>query len=247
MRQFWTMFAALIALIAAPAMAENAPSAPTQTAQPAVAPGGYTYLLHLPRTYSAKDRDRWPVLIFLHGSGERGTDINLVKVHGPPQIADRDPDFPFVTISPQLPEGQSWDPAKLDAILDKALKTMNVDPSRVYLTGLSLGGFGTWDWAAARPDRFAAIAPVCGRAHLETAPTVKNIPIWAFHGDSDPVVPPSDSFDMVKAVRDAGGNPRLTIFPATGHNSWDQAYGDPALYYWLLSQHLPDSNIKDKK
>jgi predicted peptidase len=176
-------------------------------------------------------------LVFLHGSGERGSDIEKVKVNGPPKLVGADPAFPFVVLSPQLPEGEEWwSPTELDATLDAALQGLRVDRDRIYLTGLSLGGIATWAWAAARPDRFAAIAPVAAFADTASACKLKAIPTWVFHGDSDPVVPVAGDFAMVQAVRACGGTPRLTIYPATGHDSWSAAYSDPALYLWFLRQ-----------
>lgn len=202
-------------------------------------PAGYDYQMFIPGGLSAdKDARRrtWPLLLFLHGSGERGTDIAKVKVHGPPKYADGNADFPFILISPLLPAEEDWDIAKLDRILRHALATLPVDPDRVYLTGLSRGGHTAWRWAAAEPQRFAAVAPVAGRGNPETACALKEVPVWALHGDRDDVVTPEGSFAMARAIRACGGRKsRLTIYPDLGHNAWDPAYGDPALYLWLLS------------
>lgn len=211
-----------------------------QHPQPAVAQGGYNYQLHLPPAAATAEGAPWPLLIFLHGSGERGSDIANVKAHGPPKIADRKGGaFPFILVSPQLPENEDWDLAKLDAIVDHAMATLPVDPARVYLTGLSRGGHAAWRWAAAEPTRFAAIAPVAGRGDPGSACALKDTPVWAFHGDRDDVVPPEGSFAMARAIRACGGQrSHLTIYPDLGHNAWDPAYDDPALYLWLLSHRL---------
>ena len=180
---------------------------------------------------------RWPLMMFLHGSGERGSDIARVKLHGPPKLADRDPRFPFILVSPLLPAEEDWDIAKLARILAHLQRTLPVDPERIYLTGLSRGGHATWRWAAAEPARFAAIAPVAGRGDPATACALKDLPVWAFHGDRDDVVIPEGSFAMARAIRACGGRAsRLTIYPDLGHNAWDPAYDDPALYLWLLAQ-----------
>jgi predicted peptidase len=200
----------------------------------------YGYQLFLPKSYAAPSTEKFPLIIFLHGSGEGGTDLAKVKAHGPPKLVDTDPRFPFVVVSPQAPEGEAWDIAKLDSLLAVIQKNYRVDQSRIYLTGLSLGGFGTWDWAIARPGVFAAIAPICGRSDVTKASALKSTPIWAFHGDNDDVVDMAGSFDMVSAVRKAGGSPRLTIYPDTGHDSWTRTYADPALYFWFLQHRLPD-------
>ena len=232
-------------LLAAAAMAvpvsAKAGIAVGQTPQAPIATGGYAYQLFIPRSYSPdRKQQSWPLMIFLHGSGERGSDLKLVKVHGPPRKADQDPDFPFLLISPQLPaDVDKWDLGKLNAILDHALKSLHVDRDRVYLTGLSRGAYGVLDWALSNPERFAAIAPVAGRSDVSRACILKDMPAWFFHGDRDDVVDPRGSFDMQRAIRACGGQPRLTIYPDLGHNSWDPAYDDPALYLWLLKQRRP--------
>lgn len=218
-----------------------------QHPQAPIEPGGYAYQLHLPKGYTSDSQVRWPLMIFLHGSGERGDDLSRVKVHGPPKVADRDSAFPFVLVSPQLPAALNWDLAKLAALLDDSIATLRIDPARIYLTGLSLGGHAIWRWAAAEPWRFAAIAPVAGRGDPESACALKTMPVWAFHGDRDDVVPPEGSFAMARAIRVCGGQPLLTIYPDLGHNSWDPAYDDPALYLWLLRERRPAPPIKDEK
>ena len=209
-----------------------------QHAQPAVDEDNYPYQLFVPRAVSSADPERkWPLMVFLHGSGERGDDVDAVKRHGPPKHADRDPDFPFILISPLLPADQDWDIAKLERILDHALATLPIDPDRVYLTGLSRGGRATWRWGAADPGRFAALAPVAGSGDTATACALTDIPVWAFHGDRDDVVEPEGSFAMARAIRACGGRKsRLTIYPDLGHNSWDPAYEEAELYLWLLKQ-----------
>ena len=210
-----------------------------QHPQPPVEDGGYAYQLYLPpgAAEASGDGERWPLLVFLHGSGERGSDIDRVKAHGPPKIADRQGGgFPFILVSPLLPADEDWDIAKLDAIVDRTTASLPVDPRRVYLTGLSRGGHAAWRWAAAEPTRFTAIATVAGRGDPATACVLKDTPIWAFHGDRDDVVPPEGSFAMARAIRACGGRKGLlTIYPDLGHNAWDPAYDDPALYLWLLS------------
>ena len=215
-----------------------------QTPQAAIDADNYPYQLFLPRGYQADGKANWPLLIFLHGSGERGDDVARVKVHGPPKIADRDPAFPFILVSPLLGTDQDWDIARLDRLLDYIIRTYRVDPARIYLTGLSRGGHATWRWAMAEPHKFAAVAPVAGRGDPATACALKDKPVWAFHGDRDDVVVPEGSFAMQRAIRACGGTARLTIYPDLGHNAWDPAYDDPALYLWLLKQRLPAKDAK---
>jgi len=193
------------------------------------------YLLYLPEGYGKGDK-AWPLVLFLHGAGESGNDLNKVKKHGPPKLIEQGKDFPFIVVSPQSP-GRGWDPATLNALLDDVMATHKVDKDRVYVTGLSMGGFGTWALAAAYPVRFAAIVPICGGGNPADAKTIRDLPVWVFHGAKDPVVPPSRSKAMVKALKDAGAvQVKLTIYPDAGHDAWTQAYNDPKLYDWLLKQ-----------
>jgi predicted peptidase len=198
------------------------------------------YQLFLPVEYGKDAAKKWPLIVFLHGSGERGTDLNRVKVHGPPKLVDKDPTFQFMVLSPQCPTGQRWNSMVLNALLDEIEAKYAIDRDRIYLTGLSLGGFGTWDWAMAEPNRFAAIAPICGRGEVRGAKRIKQIPAWVFHGDKDEAVPLKDSKDMVEALEKAGGKPKLTIYPDTGHDSWTKTYENPELYKWFLEQKLSD-------
>jgi len=193
------------------------------------------YLLYLPPDYEQKDS--WPLLVFLHGAGERGSDLNRVKAHGPAKLVEQGRDFPFVIVSPQCPEGQWWPilGREVLALIDEMLERYKIDPDRVYLTGLSMGGYGTWAIASAWPERFAAIVPICGGGRPFTAANLKKVPVWAFHGAKDPVVPLSESQQMVDAVNRAGGKAKLTIYPDAEHDSWTQTYDNPELYQWLLS------------
>ena len=193
------------------------------------------YLSWFPSAYNTRKDQQFPLLIFLHGSGERGTDLNQVKAWGPPSFVENSPDFPFIVISPQCPEGQYWKIEDLDLLLTQLLKKLRVDPDRVYLTGLSMGGFGAWEWACAYPSRFAAIAPVCGGGDALMAEEIRNVPVWAFHGQDDPVVPVNRTLEMVEALTKAGGEAKSTIYPGVGHESWIKAYNDVELYKWMLS------------
>ncbi|MEQ1547968.1 MAG: dienelactone hydrolase family protein [Chakrabartia sp.] len=197
---------------------------------------GYPYLMFVPKAATTHGK-AIPLLIFLHGSGERGSDIEKVKIHGPPKRVLTRPDFPFVTVSPLLEADGDWDVEKLDAMLAQVRRKVDVDPARLYLTGLSRGGHATWRWAAARSGTFAAIAPIAGRGDVTQACNLENIPVWAFHGDKDNVVEPKGSSEMVDAINACGGSARVTIYSDTGHDSWTRTYDNPALYAWLLAQH----------
>ena len=192
------------------------------------------YLLSLPADYG-KTKKRWPLVIFLHGSGESGSDLAKVKVHGLPKLAESNGPFPFILVSPQSP-GRGWDPTVLNALLDSIIKEYHVDKDRVYLTGLSMGGYGTWSLAAAHPEKFAAIAPICGGGNPADAGKLAKLPIWVFHGAKDPTVPLKRSEEMVEALKAAGGNPKFTVYPDAAHDSWTATYNDPGFYKWLLAQ-----------
>lgn len=196
------------------------------------------YLLYLPAAYGADDR-AWPVMLFLHGAGERGDDIEQVKTHGPPKLVEGDPDFPFILISPQCPRNHWWSDEtmqqSLAALLDDVCRRYAVDEGRLYVTGLSMGGYGTWSLAARQPDRFAAIAPICGGGDPQAAAGFAQVPAWVFHGAKDNVVPLERSEEMVQALRDAGAEVRFTVYPDADHDSWTETYANPELYEWLLS------------
>ena len=192
------------------------------------------YLLFLPAGYEKSDK-AWPLILFLHGAGESGDDLQKVKVHGPPKIVEKKPDFPFILVSPQSP-GRGWDAATLKALLDDVIARHRVDRDRIYLTGLSMGGFGSWSLAAAYPDLFAAVVPICGGGNPADAGRLKGLPIWVFHGAKDPVVPIARSVAMVKALKDAGSEVKFTVYPEAGHDSWTETYDNPELYKWLLEQ-----------
>ncbi|HAB18320.1 MAG TPA: prolyl oligopeptidase family serine peptidase [Verrucomicrobiota bacterium] len=201
------------------------------------------YLLYLPQNYGTDSSQRWPLVLFLHGAGERGSDLQKVAIHGPPKLINAGKQFPFILVSPQCPEGQVWDDGALIGLLDELQSQLSVDPKRIYVTGLSMGGYGTWALAQKYPQRFAAVAPVCGggeriRALLPTQKeALKTLGVWAFHGGKDNVVPPSESERMIEALQQAGVTDlQLTVYPEAGHDSWTEAYNNPKLYEWLL-QH----------
>lgn len=203
------------------------------------------YQLFVPKTYAKDPAAKWPLIIFLHGSGERGTDLEKVKVHGPPKLLASggngfphlvNDDVPFLVLSPQCPDGHFWSTLALSALLDEIQSKYAVDADRIYLTGLSLGGFGTWSWAMAQPDRFAAIVPICGKGEVRGADKIKHIPAWIFHGAKDEGVPVIHATEMASALEKAGGKPKLTIYPDLAHDSWTITYANPELYQWLLQQ-----------
>lgn len=200
------------------------------------------YLLYLPEGY--EEKESWPLVLFLHGAGERGDDLELVKKHGPPKLISQGKQFPFIVVSPQCRPGVWWEPTELTALLDQVVKEHKVDKDRVCVTGLSMGGFGTWRLAAYTPDRFAAIAPICGGGEPFWARTIHHIPTWVFHGAKDSVVPLERSEEMVEALKRAKAEPKLTVYPEAGHDSWTESYDNPKLYEWLLSHRRSDSGAE---
>ena len=196
---------------------------------------GERFWIWLPREY-AQRRERWPLVIFLHGSGERGTDLEKVKVHGPPKLVAAGAAWPAVLVSPQCDEGQRWDPERLHRLLGALQARLHIDPRRCVGTGLSMGGFGMWQWATAHPRDLAAIAPVCGYGDPARVAAMRQVPVRAYHGDQDRVVPLAPHQACVDALRAAGGTASLTVYPGVGHDSWTPAYNDPGLLPWLLAQ-----------
>jgi predicted peptidase len=194
------------------------------------------YLEALPAAYANDTTKRWPLVIFLHGSGERGADLKKVAKHGPPKLVEAGKAFPFVLLSPQCPEGKWWDVAALDAWLDEVVRTYRVDADRVYVTGLSMGGYGAWAWAQHAPGRFAAIVPICGGGEPKEAAKLSRLPVWAFHGAKDPSVPVAQTEEMIAAIKEAGGEPRVTVYPEAAHDSWTETYANDEVFAWLLAQ-----------
>lgn len=185
-----------------------------------------------------------PVLLFLHGAGEAGVDgWRPVRV-GLGPILQRAPErWPFLGVFPQKPPegGLTWAAHEglLRAVLDRARADYPTDPARLYGTGISMGAFGLWALAAREPGLFAALAPVCGGGDARWARRLAGVPTWAFHGARDEVVPVSCSRDMVQALREAGGAPRLTVYPDAGHAAWELAYRTADLPAWLLGHRRP--------
>lgn len=206
------------------------------------------YMLILPAEYS-KTPYQWPMILFLHGASGRGQNLDLVKSYGPPLIAEEQPNFPFVVIAPQCPEGEYWTTKAdiLAALLDDILKRYLIDQDRVYLTGTSMGGNGTWNLACQHPGYFAAISP------LAASPTIPNVwdkwlvsmPIWAFHGAKDPICPLQDDEAMINALRTEGASPRFTVLPDKGHYI-SEVYKNQELYDWFLAntrQHRSEKSF----
>lgn len=195
------------------------------------------YLLYLPDDFDADREKRWPMVVFLHGRGESGTDLTKVAVHGPPKFAAAGQSLPFVLLSPQCPEGQGWNIAHLEALLDSVLKQHEgrIDRDRMYITGLSMGGGGAWEWLARPRHPFAAAFIVCGAPSALPIRIADPVPVWAVHGDKDDVVPEFISHMAADVFQQAGAEVRLSIYPGVNHGAWDRGYAEPDLWPWLLS------------
>lgn len=216
--------------------------------------GKLPYRMLRPKNYD--ESKSYPLVLFYHGAGERGSDNSRQLVHGMADFAsDRARDkYPCFVIAPQCPEAVQWvdtpwtaeahimpakptEPMRLSLELTEALaKEFSIDKQRLYVTGLSMGGFGVWDAMQRRPDLFAAAISICGGGDLNLAKQIAHIPVWAFHGADDPAVKPKRSRDMIAALKAAGGNPRYTEYPNTGHNSWTATYANREVHEWLFAQ-----------
>jgi predicted peptidase len=202
-------------------------------------------LLYLPAGFRVHGTKRYPLLVFLHGSAESGIDLEKLKVHGLPKILATRRDFPFVVASPQTPSQlRPLDPLTLNAMLDELLTQLPLDRDRVYLTGISMGGFMSYQWASENPARFAAIVPVSGAWAPEDACRLKDLAIWAFHGAKDHTVPVERDETMIKAINACGGHAQITVDPDGDHDDlyWSAVYGNSELYDWLLNHRRETSH-----
>ena len=236
--QLLSLFVVLFSLMGFVHADESKPGQQAKTFETMI-PVRLGYLLYVPDEYGKDASKKWPVILFLHGAGERGSDIELVKVHGPPKLVANKTDLPvkdFIVISPQCPDEDRWYVPALLALLDDVMKDLeHADPDRLYVTGLSMGAFGTWDLASRAPKRFAAIAPICGGGSERAAKRLDKMPIWAFHGDRDKAVPVEASIKMVNAVKETCNTEvKLTRYPEAEHDSWTETYNNPELYTWFL-------------
>ena len=196
----------------------------------------FNYVQYLPQDYD--EAKKYPLVFFLHGAGERGDDVDSAARHGYLKyVREEGAEYPFIIIAPQCPEGKYWGcyTESLLAFLDYICETLSVDLDRVYLTGLSMGGTGTWMLAMAEPERFAAIAPICGSGIYWYGEVLVNTPIMVYHGDCDEIVPLEDSTQMLHSVNRHGGKAEIKVLYGVGHWAWDIAYYGDELYTWLLS------------
>ena len=225
------------------------PQSSSRTMAAEVAGQRLSYLASVPQAALAPG-EGWPLLLFLHGVGECGEDLELVRVHGPPKLVGEIPELSHcVLITPQCPTDSWWRAETLAALLDEVQARMPIDSNRVYVTGLSMGGYGTWSLLAHCPDRIAAAVPICGGGdttrlwddipsdfRAERLLAAKDVPVRVFHGEEDLVVPVGESRLLVRTLEEAGADIELTVYPGVGHDSWSQTYADPGLYTWLFAK-----------
>ena len=197
------------------------------------------YIVYLPPEYTNPSNKKWPLIVFLHGAGERGSNIEDVKKYGIHKVI-QDKDIPFIVVSPQCPENTVWEMhfTFIDDLIREISRLYSVDESRIFLTGISMGGYGVWNYAILNPKKFAAIVPVCGGAqYYWKAESLKNTPVWAFHGQKDKSVPFTESKRVVDLLEKCGGKVRFSVFPDAGHEVCTLAYENDELYKWLLEKN----------
>jgi predicted peptidase len=198
------------------------------------------YYLYFPKDYEEKQNRSFPLLLFLHGGGESGDSLPALTKNGPPKMLVEGKQFPFLVLAPQNPhKKQWWNVRAVMQLLDTIVAHNRVDPKRIYLTGLSRGGSAAWELAVQYPDRFAAMAVVCGMTPVPYASWInKKMPIWVFHGTEDNSIPFSESEEMVNELKRIGYDVTFTVYEGVGHDSWIQAYQTEALYDWFMKQQL---------
>jgi predicted peptidase len=188
-----------------------------------------TFAIYLPDSYG--DRTAWPLVVFLHGSGDRGNNPTMIRDCGVLRLK-----LPAIVIVPQCLPSFVWEPEAIASLISHVRSRYRVDEARVYLLGSSMGGYGTWQTAAAHSELFAAIVPICGGGDVKQVKSLVHLPVWAFHGEKDATVPVSESQDMVDAIRAAGGNPRITVLPGQGHAICQEVCSRFDIWEWLLAQ-----------
>ena len=205
------------------------PGKPKQQPKP-----DYHYLIYIPEGYDSIQQKNWPIIIYLHGKSAGGNNLNKVKRYGIPFFIDRGMKFNAIVVSPQCPSGKNWTTENWFEPFYKELSSKyRIDSTRIYLTGMSMGAFGTWDLGIKYPNRFATLMPLCGGGKPQEVCAIKDVPIWVFHGNQDSIVPIRRSNEMVKALRKCGGNPKYTVLKGKGHDIHRQ-YADQGIYDWMM-------------
>jgi predicted peptidase len=244
----------ITALAAAPASATDIADGFAAHRYDGPGDSGLNYRLHVPETL--EPGETYPLVLFLHGAGERGDDNQSQLLHGAWALLDFtvEQDHPALILAPQVPADQRWVDVPWNApshemptepsapmglaiaLLDEVMTDYPVDPDRVYVTGLSMGGFGTWDILQRLPQTFAAAIPICGGGDVTLAARIRHVPVWAFHGGEDTLIPPHRSTDMVIAIKAAGGQPSYTEYGGVGHDAWSRTYANEDVLWWLFDQ-----------
>ncbi len=196
------------------------------------------YYLYYPQAYESNADKDFGLLLFLHGGGESGGDLEEIKKNGPPKLLVEGKEFPFLVLAPQNPHQKKWwNVEAITQLLDSVIAENRVDPKRIYLTGLSRGGGAAWNMAVQYPDKWAALVVVCGMTPIPYAHWIdKNLPIWVFHGDEDASIPVAESDQMVARLKKMGYDVNYTRYEGVGHNSWTRAYTTDGLYEWIADQ-----------
>ena len=196
----------------------------------------FQYILHLPENLELTAEGKFPLILYLHGNLDSGSNMEALKSSGPPRIVNGQPKFPFAVLAPLCPDGEVWNIQHLDLLLDYMIDKYPIDPSRIYLTGVDMGAWATWEWSWNRPRKFAAIAPISGWGELLWLSRLKELPVWVFHGALDKEVPVSRSTELYAGLKDLKNvNAKLTVFSTATHNCSERVYNDEALYEWFLS------------
>jgi pimeloyl-ACP methyl ester carboxylesterase len=196
----------------------------------------YPYLVDLPQAYAADPAKRWPLILYLHSGNEKGHNLQQVRVSGLAGAIAKGRQVPAVVISPQCPPTNDWEPQIVAQLLDDVCAKYRIDPDRIYLTGASMGADAVWSLALDHPERYAAIVTIAADTDPADAARVKDLPVWAFHGQKDEEVPVEQTISMVNALRQVGGHVHMTLYPDLGHGAWGQTFDTDALYTWLFAQ-----------
>lgn len=194
----------------------------------------YKFLTYLPENYESVVQ-KYPLLIFLHGAPQRGDDAKVLKEEGLPKELERGMKIPFVVVIPHCPIGESWNSQKLYDLYNETVKNYRIDKSKVYITGFSMGGFGTLKFVRDYPGLFAAAAPVCSGGSKYFAEEISSVPMWFFHGDSDKIIEIENTKELVDEMKKYGADIKFTIYKDAGHDVWTATYKKQELYDWFLS------------
>lgn len=203
--------------------------------------GKMKYLIRYPRDF--RKNGKYPVILFLHGAGSRGSDINKLISNPFFMLTEKLKDFPFVSVAPLCSENTWFDMWEhLEKLVMETVRFPFVDKNNMYLMGASMGGYATWQLAMSMPDYFAAIVPICGGGMYWNAGRLINVPVWSFHGAKDTTVLLEESVKMVEAVNSCGGTAKLTVYPENGHDAWSDTYSNPDVFSWLLQHQNKNSS-----